>query len=335
MMQENELISVIVPIYNVYDYLDDCILSILNQTYNNLEILLIDDGSTDGSGKRCDYYEGIDRRIKVLHKSNGGQSSARNTGLSIAKGEYVCFVDSDDIISENMIQTLYYNVLNDDTCIGRIRFTLNKNDLYQNNNSEHKSIVLSYKDVLKSVIYPMKGVEFSQSVCGTLYKRSILDGIVFPEGEVYEEIMFNTYAFVKAEKISYINIPLYYYRVHNQSTTHADSFDKRILTDRVKHQNEQIEYLERIKDKNLANLHKEVYGTELKFFVAHYQLNEYKDSIKKILREWKLSAFEILKLEVNTSFKIKALFRKLFPWIMNIHYKNERKQQEKRSAKGL
>lgn len=334
--QQDALISVIVPVFNNIDYLNDCISSIRRQTYSNIEIVLVDDGSTDGAGELCDKFAKEDTRIKVIHKTNAGQSSARNSGLSVAKGEFVCFVDSDDIIAESMIHTLYYCVLYDHTSVARIRFTLNKKDLYEKvDSSKYKSIVLSYKDVLKSVIYPIEGVDFSQSVCGTLYRRSILDGILFPDGEVYEEIMFNTHAFSKAKDVSYLNVPLYYYRVHNQSTTHAALFDKRILTDRVKHLNEQINFLERVNDNNLANLHKEIYGAELRFFIAYYQLDEYKDSVQKTLEDWKLSIPEILKLDADIYFKLKAVFRRLFPLIMNLHYRNTRKQQEKQDAKGL
>lgn len=105
----NELISVIVPIYNVKPYLQECINSIMNQSYKNLEIILVDDGSKDGSGELCDEFEKKDNRIVVIHKNNGGLSEARNVGLNIATGEYFCFVDSDDTIEEDMIGLLYYN----------------------------------------------------------------------------------------------------------------------------------------------------------------------------------------------------------------------------------
>ena len=103
----NELISIIIPIYNVEKYLHCCINSVIRQTYKNLEIILIDDGSPDNCGKICDEYAKKDNRIKVIHKENGGLSSARNAGLDIAKGEYISFVDSDDYVAENFIEKLY------------------------------------------------------------------------------------------------------------------------------------------------------------------------------------------------------------------------------------
>lgn len=107
---KDDLISVIVPVYNVEKYLHKCINSILNQTYKNLEIILIDDGSTDNSGKICDEYALKDNRIKVIHKENGGLSSARNAGLDICSGDYIGFVDSDDYIAEDMYEYLYVNL---------------------------------------------------------------------------------------------------------------------------------------------------------------------------------------------------------------------------------
>ena len=105
-MGESKLVSVIIPVYNVERYLKKCIDSILNQTYKNLEIILVDDGSTDCSSKICDEYAKNDTRILVIHKANGGQSEARNIGISESKGEYIFFVDSDDYIEYNAIETM-------------------------------------------------------------------------------------------------------------------------------------------------------------------------------------------------------------------------------------
>ena len=105
------LISVIIPVYNIEQYLPRCLDSVIAQTYNNLEIILVDDGSTDSSGEICDKYSLLDNRIKVIHKSNGGVSSARNEGLEVAKGDYIGFVDGDDIIEKDMYQILLDNAI--------------------------------------------------------------------------------------------------------------------------------------------------------------------------------------------------------------------------------
>ena len=113
-MKKKPLISVIVPVYNVESYLKVCVDSILAQTYENLEIILVDDGSKDSSGKMCDEYAEKDARIKVVHKKNGGVSSARNKGLDVASGEYIGFVDSDDSTKPNMFEILYKNMVTSD-----------------------------------------------------------------------------------------------------------------------------------------------------------------------------------------------------------------------------
>lgn len=120
--KEDALISVIVPIYNVEKWLRDCVKSILNQTYKNLEIILIDDGSTDRCGQICDQFLEKDSRIKVFHKANGGLSDARNYGLSQASGKYICFVDSDDYIEENMIEKLYLAIRKSDAEVAVCNF---------------------------------------------------------------------------------------------------------------------------------------------------------------------------------------------------------------------
>ena len=106
-MKNGIQLSIIIPVFNVEKYLEECINSVLQQTFSNFEIILVDDGSTDSSGNICDLYSQKDRRIQVIHKENGGLSSARNAGLRIAKGKYVGFIDSDDWISETMYQHLY------------------------------------------------------------------------------------------------------------------------------------------------------------------------------------------------------------------------------------
>ena len=111
MIKEKDLISVVIPIYNVQEFLPKCIDSVINQTYDNLEIILVDDGSPDDSGYICDKYKAKDSRIKVIHKKNGGLSDARNVGIENSNGKYICFVDSDDIIHKDFIKCQYENIV--------------------------------------------------------------------------------------------------------------------------------------------------------------------------------------------------------------------------------
>ena len=109
---EEDLITIVIPIYKVENYLDKCVKSVINQTYKNLEIILVDDGSPDNCPKKCDEYEKKDTRIKVIHKENGGLSDARNAGIDIAKGKYITFIDSDDYIDSDYVETYYNKIKN-------------------------------------------------------------------------------------------------------------------------------------------------------------------------------------------------------------------------------
>ena len=133
-----ELISIIVPVYNVEKYIRRCINSILNQTYQYLEIILVDDGSTDNSGLICDKYAHMDNRITVIHKKNGGLSSARNTGIDIAKGAYIGFIDSDDWIAPETYEVLYRNLVHYDADVSDIDSVISSKEFIYKNKKEKK-----------------------------------------------------------------------------------------------------------------------------------------------------------------------------------------------------
>ena len=112
-------ISIVVPVYNVANFLDECIKTILDQSYDDFELILVDDGSTDESGSICDYYSKLDERVKVIHQKNGGLSDARNTGINISNGQFITFIDSDDYIAKDYIEKLYFSIIenNADICM--------------------------------------------------------------------------------------------------------------------------------------------------------------------------------------------------------------------------
>ena len=180
---DKDKISVIVPVYNVEKYLSKCIDSILSQTYKNLEIILVDDGSPDSSPKICDKYKERDNRIKVIHKKNGGLASARNAGMDIATGKYIGFVDSDDMIAEDMYEVLLENMIKSNAEIA----VCYKTDILENLQTG-KGIVeeLNKTQALKKMVL---GIEFGSHACDKLFKREILvSDIRFPEGKTYEEL---------------------------------------------------------------------------------------------------------------------------------------------------
>ena len=173
-------ISVIVPVYNVEKYLEKCIDSILSQTFKNFEIILVDDGSTDSCGIICDEYERLDNRVKVIHKINGGLSSARNSGLEIASGEYVAFVDSDDWIDKNMYQELYNEAKKNNADIVQCKFIKAKDENVSIYNNEFNEVeVIGNLDALCN-LYNERCIE-TVVTWNKLYKRYLFNDIVFPQ----------------------------------------------------------------------------------------------------------------------------------------------------------
>ncbi|OUQ56650.1 hypothetical protein B5E58_10520 [Tyzzerella sp. An114] len=217
---EEYKISVIVPVYKVEEYLNKCVDSIINQTYKNLEIILVDDGSPDSCGKICDEYAKKDSRIKVIHKENGGVSSARNAGLDVATGDYIGFVDSDDWIEPNMYEFLIKKCLYYNTDIARCEFI----DEYDFNISD-KNISLNenYYIIENSdniIIDIIKGSWSEGVLCNKLYKSSLLRNIRLKNDLKYcEDLLFNYYVMKKANKIFVSNIKKYHYFRRNDSVT--------------------------------------------------------------------------------------------------------------------
>ena len=210
-----ELVSVIVPVYNVERYLKKCIDSILVQTYRQLEILLIDDGSTDRSGQLCDELKNTDSRICVLHKENGGQAEARNLGIKHAKGDYIMFVDADDWIQENMIEILLNCVHSekaDMVCCG-----------YRSIGEDGKVIEVpkqkeGFYDADSAVLILLKGEAIHNVVWGKLLKREMISRIPFPQGCIHEDDFVVFRWIYASQKIFLLNLPLYNYLKRPEST---------------------------------------------------------------------------------------------------------------------
>ena len=204
----NDLISVIIPIYNVERYLKKCLDTVCSQTYTNLQIILVDDGSTDKSGYLADKAAEKDHRIEVIHKTNGGASDARNFGIDKVKGKYMTFIDSDDYISTDFIEYMYQNIIRYDAQIvvsGVIK-TKNEND---SSRLDVQSIeIMDKKEALKEMLYARK---FSTSPCGKLYLTDLFSDVRYPYGKLYEDLHTIYKVFNKAEKIVYGSQICYYY----------------------------------------------------------------------------------------------------------------------------
>lgn len=230
-MESNLIVSVIVPVYNVKEYLVQCLETIINQTYNNIEILLVDDGSTDTSGTICEKYRAKDNRIRVIHKSNGGLSDARNVGIENCTGSFILCVDSDDCISINCIELLMKGMreTNADISVGKmIAFEGDRVSFMDDkeSKSQNKLVILETEDALETMLLQNY---FDVSACAKLYKSELFDGIQFPVGKLYEDIA-TTYKLInKSKKICYIDTPIYAYRRNRVGSITQESFNIRRL----------------------------------------------------------------------------------------------------------
>lgn len=207
----NPLISIVVPIYRVEDYLEQCIKSLINQTYKNLEIILVDDGSPDNCPKICDEWEKRDNRIKVIHKKNGGLSDARNAGIAVATGEYIAFLDSDDWVDIRFYDTLYSQLVkyNCDIASAGYIATSDRNAVINNKSSENVEVLSSY-EALYELIDDNK---VKQVVWNKLYKRELIDGVFFAVGKYHEDEFWSYQIIGKSNKIAVCDYKgLFYYQ---------------------------------------------------------------------------------------------------------------------------
>ncbi|MCI6517388.1 MAG: glycosyltransferase [Lachnospiraceae bacterium] len=211
-----EKVSVIVPVYNTRQYLGKCVESIIHQTYRHLEILLIDDGATDGSGELCDKYAEKDDRIRVVHQINKGISAARNKGLNLASGEYISFVDSDDYIEENMIEKMLEKQVetNADMIICNFKQITEEGCVIQKNNGITDETIDALQ-VLKRFA-DERGWAYI-TVWNRLYKRKIFEKIRFPEGKTHEDEWIAADIYESCNKITLTSDSYYLYRINADS----------------------------------------------------------------------------------------------------------------------
>ena len=214
----DKLISIIVPVYNVENYLKKCVYSILNQSYKNLEVILVNDGSTDNSGKICDELSREDSRIKVYHKDNGGLSDARNYGVAKANGEYVGFVDSDDYIDQYMYENLYKAIRKYNTQIAECGITrvYKNNKLRPHYDGEEYSLVVDREGYLKEYLENRK--VYGAAVC-KLLSIDLAKVLKFPDGKVYEDVFYTLELLKKVDKYTLSSGNYYYYYIRGNSIT--------------------------------------------------------------------------------------------------------------------
>lgn len=214
----NDLISIVIPVYNVEKYIDDCLISVLNQSYSNIEIILVNDGSTDRSGQICDKYLEQDKRIKVIHKKNGGLSDARNVGIENSIGKYITFIDSDDIVTDDFIYYLYNLIVKYKVDMSVCAYSVVTKD------GKHLNTGIGYTERKMNRIETLDNMlcenGFTVSSCAKMYLLKLFDDIEFPIGKLCEDNATTYKLIEKCDYIAYGNESKYlYYKRDNSIMT--------------------------------------------------------------------------------------------------------------------
>ena len=270
-------ISVIVSIYNVQNYVEKSIQSIQNQTYDNLEIILVDDGSIDQSGTICDKYATEDSRIKVIHKKNGGLSSARNEGIKAATGKYIAFVDGDDWIDETMYGDMLRAIQTFDADIAICNYKEISKKSTRDTSSEEIT-VFEGRETLKVFVEEDETYQIQNAAWNKLYKRSLMGDLRFPEGKLFEDIVYTTQLLAGSKRAVYVNKAYYNYIFDRSDSIMNSKKVERLLTDQVPAYKEKGEFLLSIGEKELFLTHQ--------FFFYKRMLLHYKEAKEKKPEEY-------------------------------------------------
>ena len=239
MSQEKALISIIIPVYKVEKYLEKCIQSVINQTYENLQIILVDDGSPDNCGKICNEYAKKDHRIEVIHKSNGGLSDARNKGLEIAKGEYIGFVDSDDYIEADMYEVLYNLLKQYNADVSICNFYTVSQGKISIKNADNGINEYNRIEILKEILLDRNIQSYAWN---KLYKKELFDEIKYPIGKKYEDIGTTFYLLEKCNKVVVTGKSEYYYI--NRQDSIVNNVTESTITDYIELIMQRYDYIE-------------------------------------------------------------------------------------------
>ncbi len=275
----SKLISVIVPIYSVEDYLPKCIDSILNQSYKNLEIILVDDGSPDNCPRICDEYAKIDSRITVIHKTNGGLSSARNAGIEKATGDFLSFIDSDDWLELDMYHIMVDAIKETGsdivTCDPYFCCCQNEDRTTYSQNTGVYTIISDNDKLFLHLIEPNPLIRFE--VWNKLYSKETVLDTRFKDGQRYEDIYFDRMVLKRVKQSVSVDKALYNYRINRPGSTNS-SFKK----DRLSKLYEIDEYISDFKDRGLIDLSKRYqrYGAEAA--IGLYRLAQINGGLKEV-----------------------------------------------------
>lgn len=303
---ESNKISIIVPVYKVEQYLERCVNSLINQTYKNIEIILVDDGSPDQCPKMCDDYASEDSRIKVIHKKNGGLSDARNAGLRIATGEYVMYVDSDDYVEKNSCEKLIENAIgNIDVIVGACREISPTGITFQQHTNLEENRTYTAKEY---VLLSIKKNEWYAPACLNLYRRAFLidNNLYYKVGYYFEDIEMLPRLFLANPTVRYVNCPFYNYVIREDSIMTSPVTQEKINMT-IDIYSEWLQLISSVSDVEYRN---KLYGVLAKYYVANAR--------KRNIHGWKIEGLNFAfawKYALNWKEKLKICVFNYLPSI--------------------
>lgn len=267
------LLSVIVTAYNIEAYVERGVRSVCGQTYHNLEIIVVDDGSTDRTGKICDELAAADSRVSVIHKENEGPAQARNVGTARAKGSYIGYVDGDDWIDSDMYERLIGALIDQKADVAVCRYRQVARD-HTIDGSLDRAVLFERQEALAAYVEEREEFQIQNAAWNKLYRREILKNVSFPAGKWYEDIMFATEALAQAERCIYLDTALYNYIIDREGSIMNSRINPRTFTDQIPAYREKTAFLRKLGREDLALTHDYFFYKRLLLFYGDLRREE-------------------------------------------------------------
>ena len=267
---QTDLISVIVAAYNIAGYIERGVNSVRNQTYHNLEIIVVDDGSTDSTGAICDRIASEDPRIQVIHKENGGPAEARNVGVARAQGSYIGFVDGDDWVDSDMYEKMLGALKEQNADIAICRYRRVYKD-HTEDQSVDRAVLFDGQEALQHYVQETEEYDIQNAAWNKLYRKEILQNIAFPIGKWYEDIMFATMALSHAKRCVYLDTACYNYIIDREGSIMNTQINPRTFTDQIPAYYEKTEFLKKMGRQDLADIHDYFFYKRLLLFYSRLE----------------------------------------------------------------
>ncbi len=327
--EQAELISVIVTAYNIEAYIERGIRSVCKQTYTNLEIIVVDDGSTDDTGKICDGLSAEDVRVRVIHKVNEGPAQARNIGTAEAKGKYIGYVDGDDWIDADMYEKLLGALLDQKADIAICRYR-QVSRLQTFDESVDRAVLFEGQEALACYVEERKECEIQNAAWNKLYRREILENVSFPAGQWYEDIMFATAALARANRCIYLDTALYNYIIDREGSIMNRRVNPRTFTDQIPAYYEKTKFLQELGREDLAQTHDYFFYKRLLLFYADLEKAgdgaTYLLRIEEILgkdRERALRAFQSPAADPRDRKKLRLFYKSPAAYVRRVRWEEQ------------